>query len=153
MLTSQSSHCLACGSDQYRIAGEFRLSDQFREYAAGNEVIRQQLEEHSGLAFTSYTRRECTRCGLRYSAPMVAPSGDWYSYAYNALDFHAEGRWEFDAVLATLRPSDRVGEIGCGVGVFLDRVRTRGIDSRGLDFSESSIAECRRKHLNAELID
>lgn len=82
---------------------------------------------------------------------MRAPGGDWYSYVYENLGMHAVGRWEFDFVLDTLATADTIGEIGCGTGIFLDRARNRQIAAQGLDFSTTSVAECRAKGLDARV--
>ncbi len=144
--------CPACGATAYGHIGDVSIDEQFRQYAPGNAAVHGELTRRSGLDFQSYSRRECAACGLRFSSPMRAPGGDWYAYAYNTLDIHAVGRWEFDDVLDALGPSDRIGEIGCGTGIFLARARDRGISARGLDFSATSVAECGRKGLDAQRV-
>lgn len=109
--------------------------------------------DKSGLDIDAYEIRECVNCGLHFSNPMKAPSGEWYSYTYEKLQLHASDRWEFDFVANTLASHGKVGEIGCGTGVFLEKCRLKGSDVYGVDFSETSIAACQKRGLNAELIN
>ncbi len=44
-------------------------------------------------------------------------------------------------------------DIGCGRGEFLEMMRDAGIEARGVDLSEESIARCRQKGLDAEQAD
>lgn len=114
--------------------------------------MHSELVRRSGLHFPSYSLLECSNCGLRYSSPMLAPGGDWYSYVYDTLGMHAVGRWEFDFVLDSLTPQDKIGEIGCGTGIFLARAQDRRIAAQGLDFSTTSVAECKAKGLDARVV-
>lgn len=44
-------------------------------------------------------------------------------------------------------------DIGCGRGEFLEMMREAGIEARGIDLSEESVALCRQKGLNVEHAD
>ena len=44
-------------------------------------------------------------------------------------------------------------DIGCGRGEFLEMMRDAGIDARGIDLSEESVALCRQKGLNVAQAD
>jgi len=44
-------------------------------------------------------------------------------------------------------------DIGCGRGEFLEMMRDAGIEARGIDLSEESVARCRQKGLNVEQAD
>ena len=54
---------------------------------------------------------------------------------------------------AGFRPGDSVLELGCGPGVFLELLRERSVRSTGIDHSDSMVAECVRKKLNAVKAD
>jgi len=51
----------------------------------------------------------------------------------------------------SLRPGQRVLDIGCGVGVFLGVVAKRGAEAFGIDASETLVALARRRVPSAEL--
>ena len=44
-------------------------------------------------------------------------------------------------------------DIGCGRGEFLEMMRDAGVEARGIDLSDESVALCRRKGLNVEKAD
>lgn len=145
--------CPACRHNTTRKIETLSVSEQFQLYAGGDQEVFRNLLEKSGLDNDSYEIRECQNCGLNFSVPMKGASGEWYSYTYNKLELHASDRWEFDFVANTVSSREKVGEIGCGTGVFLEKCRARDGDVYGVDFSRSSIEACRKKGLNATLID
>jgi O-antigen chain-terminating methyltransferase len=51
------------------------------------------------------------------------------------------------------RGRDRVLDIGCGRGEFLEAMREAGVRARGIDLSDESVAQCRAKGLDVELAD
>lgn len=104
--------------------------------------------ETAALSNSWYDMYGCPNCGLHFSHPMSAPSGEWYAYTYGHLNMHAGQRWEFQHVAATVNGNNHIGEIGCGTGVFLDKCVARGADVFGVDFSESSVSRCHEKGLN-----
>jgi 2-polyprenyl-3-methyl-5-hydroxy-6-metoxy-1,4-benzoquinol methylase len=44
-------------------------------------------------------------------------------------------------------------DIGCGRGEFLEMMHHAGVPAKGIDLSEESVAQCRRKGLDAEVAD
>lgn len=144
--------CPACGSISGQWLESLDLQQQFKLYSEGDETICRRLLETSGLDLSSYDIYACPQCGLHFSHPLAAPSGEWYAFSYDRLNLHTGNRWEFDYVAARVGESDFVGEIGCGTGVFLEKCVARNADAFGVDFSESSIARCREKGLNANTI-
>ena len=144
--------CPVCGCGDSSLLATIDLESQFREYAPGEPETQEALLEAAGLTFRKYHILLCGNCGLEYANPLAEPSPRWYEYAYNKLDFHASGRWEFDYVLRLLTESDRIGEIGCGTGVFLSKCRNKHIDAHGLDFSSTSVSQCLLKGLSASIV-
>jgi SAM-dependent methyltransferase len=145
--------CPACRHNSTLKIETLSVSEQFQLYADNDQEVFRNLLEMSGLDNDSYEIRECQNCGLNFSVPMKGASGEWYSYAYNKLELHSSDRWEFDFVANTVTSHEKVGEIGCGTGVFLEKCKARGADVYGVDFSKSSIDVCKKKGLNATLID
>ena len=84
---------------------------------------------------------------------MEAPSGEWYSYAYNALQINASNRWEFSYVANASHPGNRIGEIGCGTEIFLSACEKAGLEWSGIDFSASAIGVCGSKDLDASVFN
>ena len=57
------------------------------------------------------------------------------------------------AALEMIIQGSRVLDLGCGDGLFLKMLKSRGIHGMGLDISEKAIQECRSKNLDAEVFD
>jgi hypothetical protein len=144
--------CPVCGHDRAERVEQISLAAQYRLYAPNEPEIQGKLLEVDGLPFEDYTVLRCVRCRLEYADPLRAPTAEWYEYAYNRLDFHASDRWEFNFVANTLQPRDRVGEVGCGTGVFLQKCKDRNVEAHGLDFAAASVERCHLKGLSASLL-
>jgi ubiquinone/menaquinone biosynthesis C-methylase UbiE len=93
----------------------------------------------------------CKQCALEFGTPLKAPTADWYGIAYRVLSLYPSDRWEFGEVIRHVRPRQRLFEIGCGSGMFLDRCRASGIEAQGIDCIEEAIRACAAKGLNASL--
>ncbi len=152
-MSASNTTCPACESVAALTVETLSVAEQFKLYANGDPEIFRNLAAKSGIDNESYEIRRCEHCGLHYSAPMKGASGEWYSYTYNLLNLHASDRWEFDFVADTIKKGERVGEIGCGTGVFLEKCKYRGNDVHGIDFSRTSVEACHQKGLKADLVD
>ena len=112
-----------------------------------------------------YTKRgfsimQCQRCGMVYTNPRLTSQkiGELYDANYfqghgfdTSVDYVAEvtehgkggdnytlNDWDLDTIASMLpkRPgAQRLLEIGCGTGVFLDKARQHGFDCEGLELS------------------
>lgn len=145
--------CPACGNSAAASVGRLEIAEQMRIYAQHDEVTARELLSRLGLAFAAYDVMSCQECGLQFSEPPQAPTGEWYAYAYGALALHAGDRWEFDYVARHVTPDESIGEIGCGRGLFLEKCRVQGLPAFGIDFSESSIRACQEQGLGASAVD
>ena len=144
--------CPVCVSISCKLIETLDINEQFKLYSQGDEVIHKKLLETCNLDFKAYGIYACDNCRLHFADPLKEPGAMWYAYAYNKLGLHASGRWEFDYVIDTLAENDRVGEIGCGTGVFLGKCSAKNVDAYGFDFSEASVEQCRKKGLRADVI-
>lgn len=61
--------------------------------------------------------------------------------------YYKEEKYEHDESLAKLNAGEKVLEIGCGSGKFLDMCRLKGIKTTGLEFNDNAIAICYSKGL------
>jgi SAM-dependent methyltransferase len=144
--------CPVCANTSCKLLETLNIREQFKLYAQNDEMIHKKLIETCNLGFKAYDIYACDKCCLHFADPLKEPDPAWYSYAYNKLNLHASDRWEFGYVINTLAEGDRVGEIGCGTGIFLEKCAASNIDAYGVDFSEASIEECRNKGLRASTL-
>lgn len=128
MLRSVHTSCLLCQSN----TPERVLADKLIRGLPENEVFGGRLRIV-----------ECTRCGLRYlnPAPDVRDLQQIYDYdVYQDSTNNNPSLMEhFYRLLVRHQPSlARVMEIGCGTGEFLALLESRGLETAGVEFADSS---------------
>ncbi|MDB2685873.1 class I SAM-dependent methyltransferase [Mariniblastus sp.] len=95
---------------------------------------------------------ECSKTGYRFFYPFdLAGDGDFYGELSGALDAYYPERWEHRLARDHLVPNDRILEIGCGSGQFLELVRKKGAESQGIELSIASVDTCLRRDFSVEL--
>lgn len=110
------------------------------------------IEKHRDpVAGKEYRLLRCLACGVVFSEPRVAVSGDWYAAAaplrLEAFSGDPERDWRFLTFFRDARARGKVLDIGCGDGGFLLSARARGWRVAGFDYDERVAAEARRKGL------
>ncbi len=145
--------CPACERNRFEPCESIDVTEQHRLYSPDNQKTQQELNEAAFETASSYQMLKCLHCGLEFCDPLKAPSAEWYKLTYRALDFHSQGRWEFDEVLRRVGKGAGVFEFGCGSGSFLMHCRDRGVTAAGMDFSEDGVASCLAEGLDARQIE
>ena len=148
-----ASACPACGRGAAALIERLDVAAQHAFYAPADPALQQRLTAAAAPSALQYAMLRCSHCGLEFSSPLRAPSGDWYRLVYQTLDLYPAARWEFDAVLPAVQPGQRLLEIGCGSGAFLEQCRLRGLDASGVDFSAHAIELCLARGLRARQLD
>lgn len=89
----------------------------------------------------------CNETGYRFFAP---PSLAGDTSLYEQLEkydwYYARWKWENDYALQHFRNGDRILDIGCGDGFFLDGIRKRGFQCEGIELNHSAAEKARSKH-------
>lgn len=102
-----------------------------------------------------YSVRECRKCRLIFSDPMLAADSAWYSssWLYNLRESHTRvaGReqsipWNFLQALRELRDvkAGKLLDVGCAEGHFLYLAKKAGYDVTGIDFNSVSLEIARK---------
>lgn len=147
-----ASSCPACHGENLLPLETVRLADQHPDYTP-DKVVQKHLTALAEVPGDTYRMLRCGDCGLEFADPLKAPTSKWYDLVYSVLSLYPGSRWEFEHTLASLRPSDLLGELGCGSGEFLRKCADRGIKAAGVDFSQSAIDACVKTSLDARLLD
>lgn len=94
--------------------------------------------------FSSYKHLNLYRCdetGYKFYYPFNT-SGD--SKFYEELEkfpwYYMDWKWEHEMASNSIKPKDRVLEIGCGRGSFLKKMQQKGADCTGLELNENAIS-------------
>lgn len=85
---------------------------------------------------------ECQETGYRFWRPAsIAGDEQFYKYLSGLWpDYYRSERWEYPLVREELAKSDRLIEIGCGRGFFLNSIEGRVADAIGVEFNAGAIA-------------
>lgn len=83
---------------------------------------------------------ECARTRLRFFVPNeVAASGRVYSELEKFDWYYQQAKWEHDVAMHDLQGCQRILEIGCGTGSFIERLARRAdVHAEGIELNESA---------------
>jgi O-antigen chain-terminating methyltransferase len=86
-------------------------------------------------------------------APALEETLDITRFAYRFRGSEEDVRRGQEFYKPYFRKRRSVLDIGCGRGEFLEMMRDIGVEARGIDLGEESVAQCREKDLTAEVAD
>ena len=125
------SNCDACGS-----ANIYTVYDLPRIPIFQNRLFPVHAQALEALA-AEVELMACLNCGLVFNGKFDSSLMDYNSDYQNAQDHSPHFRSYLDeiadSILARLKPGDKVVEVGCGKGYFLDVLRLRGVNAVGFD--------------------
>jgi 2-polyprenyl-3-methyl-5-hydroxy-6-metoxy-1,4-benzoquinol methylase len=101
----------------------------------------------SDLCSVDYTLLRCPNCSLEFAAPSIPGSDRFYDWLCKRAGYYPSARWEWNVVLDEMTKvcdADRqLIEVGCGNGIFLEKVLRKfpGAKAFGLDASPKAVKE------------
>lgn len=106
----------------------------------------------------SFFLYQCNETGYRFYHPKgMDGDGEFYGTLQQSLGDGYYHDWKFEYQLAydILLPNDKVLDIGCGIGKFLNRAKDKAASVTGLELNEKAIAVCHQNGLTVfnELIE
>ena len=90
---------------------------------------------------------KCEDTGYKFYYPLNL-SGDavFYEDLQKNLDsYYSVWKWENKIALKQIKKTDKVLDVGCGSGKFLEKLAELNIDCFGLEFNDNAIVECLKK--------
>jgi SAM-dependent methyltransferase len=95
---------------------------------------------------------ECLDTGYRFYYPgTIFGDGQFYADLQQGNKYYyPTGKWEHKYAASQIRKSDKVLEVGAGDGFFLEILKSKGMDARGLELNPQAIAVGREKGLQME---
>ncbi|MBQ0841259.1 MAG: methyltransferase domain-containing protein [Gammaproteobacteria bacterium] len=86
---------------------------------------------------------QCLETGLRFFVPMsVAGSNSLYVKLQKFEWFYLPWKWEHEALFSRLNLGEKILEVGCATGVFVERLSHLGFSVEGIEFNKSAVAVC-----------
>jgi 2-polyprenyl-3-methyl-5-hydroxy-6-metoxy-1,4-benzoquinol methylase len=95
---------------------------------------------------------ECPLTKYRFYYPPSVIGDDIFYEELQAMEngYYIEERSEYEIALNKLEKGDKVLEVGCGDGRFLEKLKQKNIEAVGLEFNNSAVKKCRSKGLNVQ---
>jgi len=86
----------------------------------------------------------CLDTGFKFYYPFdMDGDSEFYQVLQKQSWYYMDWKWEHEVASTLIRPADKVLEIGCARGGFLERIKQKGIKCIGLELNESAL-ECSR---------
>ena len=117
-------------------------------------LYKDQLDMDVSSFFTAgddFFLYQCDQTGYRFYHPKgMDGDGKFYSALQQRLGEGYYHDWKFENQLALdiIQPEDRVLDIGCGIGKFLNKVKDKAKEVAGLELNETAVEVCRKNGLN-----
>jgi 2-polyprenyl-3-methyl-5-hydroxy-6-metoxy-1,4-benzoquinol methylase len=95
----------------------------------------------------------CRICGLQYFVPIVSGNSQFYYELSQSPIYYSGQKWEFPLVTKSIKPEDKLLDIGCGDGYFLDSIKNRVSQAMGIDTNAEAIKRAKGRGLDVRLIN
>jgi 2-polyprenyl-3-methyl-5-hydroxy-6-metoxy-1,4-benzoquinol methylase len=139
--------CPICASMLVRRGREFSLDELFSLWKLV-EFSNKAIEEHKKQS--GYTQLYvCAVCKLEIFLPQIIGMPDFYIELQNDTSgsYYVGEKWDFQEALKDAKLGGSVIEIGCGPGVFLDRVQQIAEQVVGIEYNQRALVVARNKGL------
>ena len=139
--------CLLCGHAELKLLARLTCDEVVKNWSIFNVTFSAEaLDVFQGRSWIEL--QECRACGFRFFDPGLAGNGAFYSELQRQIpSYYAADRPDFDWALSCARRHRllRVLDVGCGTGAFLDRARSAGLQTFGMEMNPVAAAACREK--------
>jgi len=107
----------------------------------------------SAVVDCDYAMHRCRKCGLEFAEPQTPGSSVFYDWITHTAGYYPDSRWEWqkcvEIIMSRKAGGARLLEVGCGSGLFLDKVRNAVGSVLGVDSSENAVTQCRDRGVPA----
>jgi SAM-dependent methyltransferase len=153
-----ATSCPACGGNNFGPANEVLDIDRLMKRWSDHGVVfsADTLTRYSSERLGPIRLYHCKSCGFGQYLPIVVGDSDFYA-AIGKLEYYTEDKWEFSHSLELIRNARArsVIDVGCGSGLFLDKLRAAmpSIKATGLEINELAAAQARSRGHHVEILD
>lgn len=106
------------------------------------DLYAKQFDTDVREAFDGLSHVEVFKCrdsGYRFYYPFEVAGGERFYDSLNSFPFYYEAqKWEHSVALRWVAPEQRVLDVGCGAGAFLERVSSVGARAVGLELNSKA---------------
>lgn len=122
------------------------IDDWYKTFAIN---ISNELEGYSKIDLY-----RCNETGLRFFVPTsAAGSEDLYAQLQKFDWFYMPWKWEHEVLFSRLKAGEKVLEVGCATGSFVEKLCSEGINAEGIEFNSAAVAKAQEKKLPVSSVD
>lgn len=90
----------------------------------------------------------CNETGLRFFVPAsAAGSEDLYTQLQKFEWFYMPWKWEHEVLFSRLNAGEKILEVGCATGSFIEKLCSAGFEAEGIEFNSAAVAKAQEKNL------
>jgi 2-polyprenyl-3-methyl-5-hydroxy-6-metoxy-1,4-benzoquinol methylase len=141
--STQMHPCPLCDGALRAASEPRKTSDVLARWARSGRHFSQDVVD-SFAAYPPTILYHCAHCGVGLFLPTWVASNAFYNELQaGSATYYLEEKWEYSWALTGVRPGDRVLDVGCGAGRFLELVRGRGATGVGVETGPEARAKAR----------
>jgi 2-polyprenyl-3-methyl-5-hydroxy-6-metoxy-1,4-benzoquinol methylase len=124
--------CLLCGSEALEIVEELSAQQLVEDWKRINNInITAEMK-----GFKEISRIHCIACDLQFYSPELAGSAGLYEKLQKFDWYYMPHKWEHSTAAEDIFDGDRVLEVGCGVGDFVEWLQNnKNAEAVGLELN------------------
>jgi SAM-dependent methyltransferase len=97
---------------------------------------------------------QCNATGLRFfDPPTIAGSEYLYAQLQKFDWFYMPWKWEHEVLLSRLNKGERILEVGCATGAFVEKLCSAGFEVEGIESNSTAVADAQAKNLPVSTSD
>jgi SAM-dependent methyltransferase len=96
----------------------------------------------------------CNETGLRFFVPStVAGSEHLYEQLQKFEWFYMPWKWEHQVLYSRLQAAEKILEVGCATGSFIEKLHSEGFDAQGIEYNSAAVTAARERNLPVSSTD
>lgn len=147
----ESRVCPLCQCNGVRVVDQFSFGDLRQLYlrTCGIDILECLDETYKDELIYLH---ECQECGLEFYPSELCGNEKLYKNLQRFDYYYMKDKWEFATALLEVLDAQKILEVGCGTGLFIEKVRSIFPEKRikGLELNSESVQICREKGLDVE---
>lgn len=143
--------CPLCGAGEARTLDKIPSSKVWAALESEHHAVFTAAERKGLSPEAGWDLLECGVCKLQFFDPASPGDGAFYERLSEADRYYVADKWDFHAALKHLRRGDKVLDIACGSGRFVELAGEHGAVPVGIDTNPDAVASAKARGLDIRL--
>ena len=143
-------YCPLTGRSNVEKIGSFEVGKLINDWNRSFAIdISNELEGISRIDLY-----KCSETGLRFFMPVSAAGSEKLYAQLQKFDwFYMPWKWEHEILFSRLEGGEKILEVGCATGSFVERLCSAGFTAEGIELNPAAVAKARGKNIPVSLTD